>query len=413
MSAASEPCALVAVTDLTTDESGDVNLWIGQGKQYYNVPNYVSNELCHRTSALPLVTSHLPPSSLPVFSLLDFPLPPIIQMIKVVNADDFFSFNSATHTSSECFNLSCPPREILNTLRASAGQAMLDGKISIQHWETISVFLPFDALGTWALIVEANISKCAWGNALKWMDKQHGKIPDHSISQVMALLHTVPWKEYIKGLGSGLSITGMATFLSQEWLSDAHLDSMLSATVHSHHDSLSRMVPHTEIVQSDFTSHILISPLLETTPIMQDYMEKAPRSSLRLGSIVSSCPKGIRIAAVAFSPPGHWACFLVDFQAGTILWGNSAGHKPPTGFEKRLNIWLGLFCPEIKFSALQRLPCAHQTDAFSCGIIAINTIKHHLFGDELWTQSSRECLRVAEFLNILKFSESCREWVST
>ena len=215
------------------------------------------------------------------------------------------------------------------------------------------------------------------------------------------------------GLGSCLSITDTATFLSQEWLSDAHIDGMLSAAVHSHKDSLSCMVPRTEIVRTDFASHILISPLLETTPIAQDYADKAPKSVLRLGSIISSCPIGIRVAAVSFSPPGHWACFIVDCQARTISWGDSAGHKPPAGFEKRLNAWLGLFCPEIQFSALQRLPCARQTDAYSCGIIAVNTIKHHLFGDELWTVSNRECLRVSEFLNILKFSESCRIRVST
>ncbi|KAH9018586.1 hypothetical protein EDB85DRAFT_1897086 [Lactarius pseudohatsudake] len=52
-------------------------------------------------------------------------------------------------------------------------------------------------------------------------------------------------------------------------------------------------------------------------------------------------------------------------------------------------------------------------DAYSCGIIAINTIKHHVFGDELWVKSSREHLRVAEFLGILEFSESCRIPLST
>lgn len=413
MSTTSEPDAPVIITDLTADEFGDVNLWIGKGRQYHDVPNYVSNELCRRTSALPEVISLLPPPSLPVLSLLDFPIPPITQKIQVVNCEDVFSLNSPTHTSSECLRLPCPSHSTLNALRASAGQAMLDGRLSIQHWEKSSVFLPFDALGMWALIIEADTAKCAWSNALRWMNEQQGNLPEQSIPQVITLLRTVPWKDYIKGLGSALSITDMAIFLSQEWLSNAHLDSMLSAAMYFHNDSLSRMVPHTEIVLSDFASHILMSPLLETTPITyDDYIDKAPKSVLRLGSIISGCSIDIRVAAASFSPPGHWACFLIDFRAGTIAWGDSAGRDPPAGFEKRLRAWLGLFCPENQLT-LQTLPCARQTDTYSCGIIAINTIKHHVFGDELWTESSRERLRVSEFLNILEFSESCRIQVST
>ena len=203
MSAASGPCAPVIVTDLTVCEYGDIDLWIRTGKQYHNVPNYVSNELCRQMTALPLVIPLLPPPSLPVLSLLKFPVPPIAKTIKVVNPGDFFSFDSAMHTSSECVQLPCPSRETLNAMRASAGQAMLDDKVSILHWEKSSIFLPFDALGTWALI-EANTSKRAWGNALRWMDEQHRNIQEQSISQVTALLHTIPWKDYIRGLGSCL-----------------------------------------------------------------------------------------------------------------------------------------------------------------------------------------------------------------
>ncbi|KAI9443778.1 hypothetical protein H4582DRAFT_2053569 [Lactarius indigo] len=408
MSATSEPPAPAILTDLTTDEFGDMNLWIGKGQQYRNVPNYVSDELCRRTSALPTVTSLLPPPSLPVLLLLDFAIPPITRPIQGVNPKDIFSCNNATHTSSECLQLPFPSRDLLNMLRAHSGQAMLDGKISIQHWEKRGIFLPFDALGAWALIVEVDTAKRAWSDALMWVDEQRDNIPAQSISRVMTLLRTVPWKDHIKGLGSGLSITDMATFLSPEWLSDTHLDTMVNAAVHFHHESLSRMVPHTEIVQSDFAAHILTSPLLETTPITHDYMNKAPQSVIRLGSIISSCSTDIRVVAVAFSPPGHWACLLIDFQARTIAWGDSMRRDPPAGFEKRLRTWLGLFCPQNQFSALQQLPCACQTDAYSCGVITINTMKHHVFGDKLWTKSSRERLRVSEFLSILEFSESHR-----
>lgn len=138
---------------------------------------------------------------------------------------------------------------------------------------------------------------------------------------------------------------------------------------------------------------------------------KAPKSVQRLISIISECSSAIQIATVLFSPPSHWACLIIDFQSRTIGWGDSAGRAAPDSLEKRLKAWLGLFSPQIEFSALQALPCVQQTDGYSCGIIAVNTLKHNIFGDKLWSKSRRETLRIAEFLDILDLSESCREMV--
>ena len=44
------------VEDLTTCEVGDINLWIGQQKEYRNVPNYISDELCYY--AIYIVSAH-------------------------------------------------------------------------------------------------------------------------------------------------------------------------------------------------------------------------------------------------------------------------------------------------------------------------------------------------------------------
>ncbi|KAN0139136.1 hypothetical protein V8E53_003025 [Lactarius tabidus] len=396
----------VPITDLTLNELGDVNPWIGQGKKYHDVLAYVSKELCRRTSALPTETSLLPSPLLPVIHLLDFPTPPITQSLPGINAELIFSHNIATHTSSECLRLPAPSHDLLKVLRSCSGQAMLDGKVSVQHWDNMNIFLPFDALGTWGLIVDADTAKKTWRRALRWLDQQQ-EIPTQYIARVMKLLGAVPWNDSVKGLGSGLSIVDMAVFLSQEWLSDAHLDSMLSATVSLRCDALTHITPRTEIVLSDFMTHILASPSLETSPIPCDYVKKAPKSVQKLGSVISESSPDIRVATISFSPPGHWACLIIDCRAGTIGWGDSAGRTAPAGLEKRLKAWLGIFSPQIKFAALHTLPCAHQPDGYSCGIISVNTLKHNVFGDKLWNVSCRETLRVAEFLDILEISEGC------
>jgi hypothetical protein len=277
--------------DLTTSEEGDLTLWIGQQKQYHNVPNFVSNELSRRTAALPSVTALLPPASLPVIQVLNFTIP--IPMDPLKNTpNNSFSFHKPTHASSECFLLPVPLTPFLNKLKACAGQAMLDGKTSVQHWNRADIFLPFDALGTWALIIEVYTAKERWNRALQWMKSYHQTIPKQYIERVMDILHRVPWKDFIKGLGTGLMITDMATFLSEGWLSTSHIDSMLAVTAHLHHDALINPDSRTEIVLTDFLSHIC----------MPDYAAKCAN---KLCTTITHTTTGIRIATVAFSPPSH------------------------------------------------------------------------------------------------------------
>jgi hypothetical protein len=294
-----------AIKDLTTDEVGDISLWIRQQKEYRNVPNFVSNELCQHTSALPSVLAHLPSNSLPVLQLLELTTPQVTEAFQGINPHNLFLFDEPTHTSSECLDLLAPSSNFLTQLRACAGQAMLDGKTSIQHWDRRDVFLPFDTLGTWSQILKINAAKEAWIGALRWTTLTTGRpqaIPEQYAICILSLLRQVPWNGYINGLGSALMITDMASFLSQQWLSDLHIDSMLTVTKHLHHDILSRAVPCTEIVSPNFASHILTSPLLATTPITPNYLAKAPKSVVSLGTMIANAAAGIRIASISFSP---------------------------------------------------------------------------------------------------------------
>ena len=400
------------IEDLTTDEVGDISLWIGQQKKYHNVPNYVSNELCQRASPLPSVLELLPSASLPVMHLLKFPTPRITATILGMTPHTSFTFHEPTHSALECCQIPAPPHNFLRQLRASAGQAMLDGKVSIQHWDRRDIFLPFDALGTWDFIHEIDTAKKAWINALHWMEEQHHAIPEEYTAQIKSLLCQVPWKGHVGGLGSGLTTTEMAAFLSKQWLSDAHIHTMLAVTRHLRNGIISSADPCIEIASPDFTSHVLNSPLFSSTHITSDYSHNAPKAVIRLGDKIRCAASGIRVGAVAYSPENHWASLLIDSKAMTIQWGDSLGRAMPAGGEDRLRVWLSFFLPHMQFLPIQTLSCAHQSDDYSCGIIAVNTVKHHLFGDDLWTSPHREIHRIEEFLDIMEFSESWKAGVS-
>jgi len=262
-----------------------------------------------------------------------------------IKPEELFSMHEATHTSLDCFQLQAPSSDFLAWLQACASQAMRDGRISIQHWDRKGIYLPFDALGMWARILEVNAAKEAWESALCWMEKQRQTIPQQYATQVMSLLHDVPWKGHIKGLGSGLTITDMAGFLSKEWLSDSHIHTMLAVTRSLCHNMLSNVDPCIEIVSPDFASHLCFCPVLTMTPTKAEYSRFASKSVFSLGEKLESTASGIHIAAIAFSSEDHWACFLVNSQAGTIYWGDSTGCDMPDGFEVRLRGWLAIFLP--------------------------------------------------------------------
>lgn len=96
------------IKDLTAHEVGDLSLWIGQQKEYHDVPGYVSNELCQCMSPLHSVLELLPPADLPVLQLLEFPTPPIMGTIPGIMADMLFSFHEAMHMSLECCQMPAP-----------------------------------------------------------------------------------------------------------------------------------------------------------------------------------------------------------------------------------------------------------------------------------------------------------------
>ena len=91
---------------------------------------------CH-TAAPPSVSAHLPPASLPVLKFLKFTFTMlhITDDFQDIKPEELFSMHEATHTSLDCFQLQAPSSDFLARLRACAGQAMQDGRISIQHWD--------------------------------------------------------------------------------------------------------------------------------------------------------------------------------------------------------------------------------------------------------------------------------------
>lgn len=99
----------------------------------------------------------------------------------------------------------------------------------------------------------------------------------------------------------------------------------------------------------------------------------------------------------------HWALLVLEPRTCTVHYGDSLG-RPMEGEDLSiLHFWLGQHDPHHVWTVTEDAPIADQphNDDFSCGIILINAIRHSLFGEPLWTEDTRDLLRLNEYLRLV------------
>lgn len=86
----------------------------------------------------------------------------------------------------------------------------------------------------------------------------------------------------------------------------------------------------------------------------------------------------------------------MDASTRTISYGDSLGWSLPVSYVTAVHCWLN----NHGFALLDKaaMACGEQLDSFSCAIVVINTIKHTIFEHPLFTEDSKYCLCMKEFL---------------
>ncbi|KAF9486660.1 hypothetical protein BDN71DRAFT_1514766 [Pleurotus eryngii] len=157
-------------SDETSSPATSLDLWIGTGREYHDVPKLVSNELSRRLSISAASRSLLPPDHISIMQLVHYQPPHLSEANQFHTPSSYFS---ATLPNTDCgylCNHPIPRHDFLNKLRGSSGQAMLDGKVLIQHWATSGIYLPFEALSFWVLLIDICDSHRIWISAKRWLE---------------------------------------------------------------------------------------------------------------------------------------------------------------------------------------------------------------------------------------------------
>jgi hypothetical protein len=96
----------------------------------------------------------------------------------------------------------------------------------------------------------------------------------------------------------------------------------------------------------------------------------------------------------------HWAAIKVNTTNQSISYADSLGWSWPNEDIDTIHRWLG-YHGFAKFNRMTTLQHGEQCDSFLCSIAAINTIKHALFQDLLFTNNRAFSLCMEEFLYIV------------
>ncbi|TEB25112.1 hypothetical protein FA13DRAFT_1796589 [Coprinellus micaceus] len=345
--------------------------WIGKGKLYRNVPDYVAEavmaEVTLSASDLQVLLSKV--TGCTIEELVEHPLPKQSATTTLFTPESRFS-NAVPNTSLSDLlkrgDWTIPAAPTTEKLCGHVRQAIFDGHKSLKLWETTGdVYVPLKVLSLWQYLRTASNTQRAWKAARYWV----------SLISVDASLKT-----RVQAMFYGFLSTG-------------HLNAMLFRI-------RERVSRDPQLSQAVLVSSVdVTSCLMHTTSA---YPEHAQMETKAIGQRLARNPNKHLLATVAYSHLNHWAAMCVDTREThiRILWGDSLGQKQPKALAKGIKHWIKYHLPSRGYSFTTELPHGEQGDGVSCGVVTLNTLKHLLFQDPLWTNESRHQLRITEFCDV-------------
>lgn len=189
----------------------------------------------------------------------------------------------------------------------------------------------------------------------------------------MAGLSYFPWN------GDNCSVHDMETLLSDSWLSDFHIDHVLTNIFHSHSANHG----------AESSSHHAFLPVFDTGSIVSAYTGsahhgRAEDKGQKLLDLENKIISGhIKSVAGVLHLHNHWTSLVIAFKPPRIFYGDSLGNPMPPKKATAYRRWIchmlsrsGHKIPESDIS-IYALDITIQKDPSSCGLFALNAISHH------------------------------------
>jgi hypothetical protein len=194
----------------------------------------------------------------------------------------------------------------------------------------------------------------------------------------------VAWVGNVYRFSDPESITSLARYLSSDWLTTTQINQQL--------DLLCWRIQHQhipgrkhEIVNTHFFPKII--QLFQQNQVHLTYTAESPPSDghypWAVGQDLADTTSGTTIVSGVFNVSNsHWVSMTVDVERRTISYGDSlvSDRKVKEVVMRAVKWWIAV---HIKNDFVHvDLPITCQTDSFSCGVFAVNSIQHLAFPQE-------------------------------
>ncbi|TFK81466.1 hypothetical protein K466DRAFT_656140 [Polyporus arcularius HHB13444] len=360
--------------------------WIGKNKTYRDPPPVVIAARRQVLAIPPFERKLLPHPSLPISRLLEKKLPAQPATLTQEKAASTFARHPATE-SLQAVDFQwrpIPPSGYIQALRNAFGQAWFDGAQSVIDFRYKHSRLPLHVLTYWDEMAVALQNQSAWRKALGWARVQLAMLADTNLAgKVEGVLDVMAWGLGLRALGASASVDSLTKLLSDQWLDDDIIDMLATDLANRAPVQSGSAVATLAFVHVIMACYGPDATKAEPTSLLERYRDRVLDGSV------------VRLYFPANLNNNHWVTFLVDFEKRTISYA--------ARIVKGLTAWLKAALSGRPFEAVGPvLTCGYQQDVISCGICAINTIAHHVLGDQLFTPSTRERLRLEYFVIIGK-----------
>ncbi|KAF7791186.1 hypothetical protein EIP86_002198 [Pleurotus ostreatoroseus] len=319
-----------------------------------------------------------------VAQLLAF-VPPEIEGTVDQDPSSYFSNQEAIAvTASELCSLPVPSVFITTALHDIEADQWKNGARSIVFRDKI---YPWSILNYWDLVHEVIHTQRQWNEGLEWLtaltldgpdcDESNSAVQQQA-ARVRKLMLNLEWNGKVL-VDDNLSLTiELSQFLGRSRLTNFNIDQMLSVVQH-------------ELKKSNLSQTRQVGRLAQTSQIISRYAAKKYSKTDGGNQRIRAIGQALKdktthnFGGIFHVNGNHWVAVSVDVEAGELLLGDSLANvssSAPTPKSRGQAIpamrwWLKQHGMEGEFP-LRLLPISQQSDQWSCGVLSLNALAHHM-----------------------------------
>ena len=308
--------------------------WIGQGKKYRDVPDFVRWKK-DSDMEIPLDFLHhanFPEPEISVEEFLAFKLPRISSEIISNKATKWLTNNSpGTLDPQILLQRSIPSPAFLTQLEEIVGQAWLDGAKSVVDWRFNdgADHLPLWIIKFWREAENLNRLQTTWRQCVKWLSheearsqrKKNGQPSESdSIQTARELLGSLPWNGKMKYCNSMTSTSQLSYFLGTFWLSDDHINMMIEEILLEMHTSKPEDLKYVQVASLSFAQELRSASVEKTLSLPISDRRKTQLYKYEL------CVKEKGLQKLYFPihvSENHWIVGMINFKKKSIAFGKN------------------------------------------------------------------------------------------